>query len=104
MAQPPEGVDEQSTRHTSTPKGRFVLRADSIRPYGSSGEAATIHPAAQLRKRSGGFYPPLRVAAAEPPTGRLVVDPYRAYAFNRVLAKNRGFRADAIRPNNKCIY
>ena len=22
-----------STRHTSTPKGRFVLRADSIRPY-----------------------------------------------------------------------
>ena len=28
------GVDEQSTRHTSTPKGRFVLRADSIRPYG----------------------------------------------------------------------
>ena len=43
-------------------------------------------------------------AAAEPPTGRLVVDPYRAYAFNRVLAKNRGFRADAIRPYNKCIY
>ena len=34
MAQPPVGVDEQSTRHTSTPKGRFVLRADSIRPYG----------------------------------------------------------------------
>ena len=27
------GIDEQSTRHTSTPKGRFVLRADSIRPY-----------------------------------------------------------------------
>ena len=21
------------TRHTSTPKGRFVLRADAIRPY-----------------------------------------------------------------------
>ena len=33
MARPPVGVDEQSTRHTSTPKGRFVLRADSIRPY-----------------------------------------------------------------------
>ena len=30
---PPVGVDEQSTRHTSTPKGRFVLRADAIRPY-----------------------------------------------------------------------
>ena len=30
---PPCRVDEQSTRHTSTPKGRFVLRADSIRPY-----------------------------------------------------------------------
>ncbi len=57
----PVGFDEQSTRHTSTPKGRFVLRADSIRPYGSSGEAATIHPAAQLRKRSGGFYPPLQL-------------------------------------------
>ena len=26
---------------------------------------------------AGGFYPPLRVAAAEPPTGRLIVDPYR---------------------------
>ena len=34
MAHPPVGVDEQSTRHTSTPKGHFVLRADSIRPYG----------------------------------------------------------------------
>ena len=55
-----------------------MLRADSIRPYGSSGEAATIHPAAQLRKRSGGFYPPLRVAAAEPPMGRLLVDPYQS--------------------------
>ena len=31
-----------STRHTSTPKGRFVLRADAIRPYGLSGEAATF--------------------------------------------------------------
>ena len=35
MARPPVGVDQQSTRHTSTPKGRFVLRADSIRPYSS---------------------------------------------------------------------
>ena len=34
------GVDEQSTRHTSTPKGRFVLRADSIRPYNCGGKAA----------------------------------------------------------------
>ena len=32
MAQPPVGVDEQSTRHISTPKGCFVLRADRIRP------------------------------------------------------------------------
>ena len=30
----PLGVDEHIDRHTSTPKGRFVLRADSIRPYG----------------------------------------------------------------------
>ena len=27
------------TRHTSTPKGRFVLRADSIRPYNCGGKA-----------------------------------------------------------------
>ncbi len=32
------GVDKQSTRHTSTPKGRFVLRADSIRPYSPMGK------------------------------------------------------------------
>ena len=29
-----------STRHTSTPKGRFVLRADAIRPYNYGGRAA----------------------------------------------------------------
>ena len=29
----PVGVDYQSTQHISTPKGRFVLRADTIRPY-----------------------------------------------------------------------
>ena len=28
-----------STRHTSTPKGRFVLRADAIRPYNCGGKA-----------------------------------------------------------------
>ena len=28
------GGDKQSPRHTSTLKGRFVLRADFIRPYG----------------------------------------------------------------------
>ena len=28
-----------STRHTSTPKGRFVLRADAIRPYNCGGRA-----------------------------------------------------------------
>ena len=33
-------VDEQSPRHTSTPKGRFVLRADAIRPYNCGGRAA----------------------------------------------------------------
>ena len=27
-----------STRHTSTPKGCFVLRADSIRPYSPMGK------------------------------------------------------------------
>ena len=45
----------------STPKGRFVLRADSIRPYGSSGEAASIQRTALYRKTAG----------------RLIVDPYR---------------------------
>ena len=39
-----------STRHTSTPKGRFVLRADSIRPYSLGGEAAAIHQTARLRQ------------------------------------------------------
>ena len=34
---------------TSTPKGRFVLRADSIRPYSLGGEAAAIQRTAQLR-------------------------------------------------------
>ena len=34
---PPCRVDEQSARHTSTPKGRFVLRADAIRPYNPCG-------------------------------------------------------------------
>ena len=40
---PPVEGDEQSTRHTSIPKGRFVLRADSIRPYGLSREAGSVH-------------------------------------------------------------
>ena len=34
---------------TSTLKGRFVLRADSIRPYSLGGEAAAIQQTAQLR-------------------------------------------------------
>ena len=49
MAQPPVGVDEQSTRHTSTPKGRFVLRADAIRPYNYGGTARTM-PVDSLEK------------------------------------------------------
>ena len=43
---------------TSTPMGRFALRADSIRPYGSSGEAGIIQPTAlshQLARSSGCF-------------------------------------------------
>lgn len=31
-----------STRHTSTPKGRFVMRADSIRPCNCGGTAAFL--------------------------------------------------------------
>ena len=37
----------------STPKGRFVLRADSIRPYGSSGEAALAPLKGELAARTG---------------------------------------------------
>ena len=48
MAQPSVGVDEQSTRHTSTPKGRFVLRADSIRPY--SGVCALNRVLAKIQR------------------------------------------------------
>ena len=33
MAQPAVGVDERVDPAQSTPKGRFALRADSIRPY-----------------------------------------------------------------------
>ena len=33
MAQPSIGIDEHIDPAQSTPKGRFVLRADSIRPY-----------------------------------------------------------------------
>ena len=32
MVHPPVGVDEYVDPAQSTPKGRFVLRADSIRP------------------------------------------------------------------------
>ena len=39
-----------STRHKHTLKGRFVLRADSIRPYSLGGEAAAIHRTARLRQ------------------------------------------------------
>ena len=45
---PPVGVDEQSTRHISTPEGRFVLRADSIRPYNCGGRAADGSTAIRL--------------------------------------------------------
>ena len=48
-----------STRH-NTPKGRFVLRADSIRPYSLGGEAAAVHPTALSRQVLGGFHPPLQ--------------------------------------------
>ncbi len=52
-----------SARHTSTPKGRFVLRADAIRPYSLGGEAAAFHPTALFRH-----------ARAD------AIRPYRAYA------------------------
>ena len=58
------GADYQSARHTSTPKGRFVLRADSIRPYSLGGEAAAIQRTALSRQAAGGFYPPLRLACS----------------------------------------
>ena len=48
MAQPPVGGDEQSPRHTSPPKGRFVLRADSIRPY--SGVCALNRVLAKIQR------------------------------------------------------
>ena len=64
------GVDEQSTRHTSTPMGRFVLRADAIRPY----RAYALNRV--LAKKTG-----LRADS---------IRPYKAYAFIRVLAKILG--------------
>ena len=47
------GVDEQSTRHTSTPKGRFVLRADSIRPYNPCGKLAPFNQRLNRRELAG---------------------------------------------------
>ena len=38
-----------SPRHKRTLEGRFVLRADSIRPYSLGGEAAAIQRTAQFR-------------------------------------------------------
>ncbi len=52
---PPHPVGSTISRPgTSTPKGRFVLRADSIRPYRGCGIFAAAEPP------TGGFYPPLR--------------------------------------------
>ena len=57
---------------------------------GSRGEEAIRFYHSSNRSVSwaaGGFYPPLRVAAAEPPTGRLIVDPYRwRVPFNEPLS------------------
>ena len=61
------GVDEQSTRHTSTPMGRFVLRADSIRPYRTCAFIRVLAKKTGLRADS--------------------IRPYKACAFIRVLAK-----------------
>ncbi len=55
-----------SARHTSTPKGRFVLRADAIRPYGLSGEAATFHPTALFRHARADSIRPYRACADLP--------------------------------------
>ena len=55
---PPVGVDEQSTRHEAPRGGRFVLRADSIRPYNCGDRAA---PADNVCKCSAGKKSPLRL-------------------------------------------
>ena len=54
-----------STRHEAPRKGRFVPRADAIRPYSSSGEAVPfIQP---LSPASG------RVDYESPPTGCIAI-------------------------------
>ena len=59
---PTVGGDEYVDPAQSTPKGRFVPRADAIRPYGFGWENATIQRTALSQKRAG----------------RLLVDPCRA--------------------------
>ena len=54
------GVDEHIDPAQAPRKGRFVLRADSIRPYSLGGEAGSIRPTALSRQVAGGFYPPLQ--------------------------------------------
>ena len=89
---PPVGVDEYVDPTQSTPKGRFVLRADSIRPYGvwqdCGGKAADGSTASRPLQGRVPFTQPRcsvtfgrilsapTTAAAKPPTGRLLVDPY----------------------------
>ena len=47
-----------STRHKRTPKGRFVLRADSIRPYSLGGEAVPFNaPLCPVRFRADAIRP-----------------------------------------------
>ena len=82
MAQPPVGVDEQSTRHTSTPKGRFVLRADAIRPYSCGGKAADRSTYSSTPTRAYR----LKVCTAWlPPGGSWIF--YQAALRNRLIKK-----------------
>ena len=61
----------------SAPKGRFVLRADAIRPYNPCGEP--LHSTnSSIAQGFGRLVAAPTTAAAKPPTGRLIVDPYRA--------------------------
>ena len=80
----------------AAPHQSFLTIGSEV-PKGQKTYAFTTQRTAQLRKRSGGFYPPLQGVCVQPGTSenpRFRADsirPYRAYAFNRVLAKNRGF-------------
>ena len=85
----------------STPKGRFVLRADSIRPYNCGGRAADGSTASRPLQFHAGKLIPSNVSLYPVSVRADSIRPYglgeEALPFNTPLYSHK-LRADAIRP------